>query len=67
MSIRKLCSIAGVLLCAGFGCGQDHNAELGAKQVASPPEDVTSGLVRLPQPAQTAVRSRALVVSLDFA
>src|SRR5436190_23235621 len=67
MSMRKFGIIACALLCASVARGQDRNAELGAKQVAAPPADIASGLVRLPQPEQTASRSRALVVPLEFA
>ncbi len=67
MSIRKFGIIACALLGAGIAGAQDRNADLDAKQVAAPPADIASGLVRLPEPARTAVRSRALVVPLDFA
>lgn len=41
-------------------------AQLAAKQVAAPPEDIASGLVRLPEPRAVASTSRAFARELVF-
>ncbi|MCC6408659.1 MAG: hypothetical protein IT453_15965 [Planctomycetes bacterium] len=51
----------GILLAASANAG-----ELAVKQVAAPPSDILSGIVRLPEPSAAKTGSRALVRELAF-
>lgn len=42
------------------------SAQLLARDISAPPSDILSGLVRLPDPASTAVRSRASALPVRF-
>ena len=50
----------------GIGQGAPRVPGLVARQVAAPPADILSGLLKLPEPEAGAVRSRAALLAVDW-
>lgn len=55
----------GILLAFLVACSAGAQATLPTKQVIAPPTDITSGLLKLPDPVELGVTSRSLLIEID--
>lgn len=63
-AMRFRCLIIWILAC--IAPLAEAQTELAVKQVAAPAADISSGLVRLPDPESSAVRSRSLLLPIEL-